>query len=440
MVNKTINNIKKGMINIITGGSLFANAFREDVVELGKKLKDPSLAKEDGYPICIPTTLTPFDYRNGMKVCLETRDQMAEYQYDAIGLGTGSLNMLIGKNGCAKTAAAIQMGCGIAQRFPSSFVTHLDMENGTNKMRVKNLSGWNSGMIDDKYFIKSGPLPIETVKKLVIAQAESKLRLRIQYPDLTTYFTGTYDVNGNKVYEMVPTVIILDSVPMLYESSGEMSNMDGARTAKAIADMVKTIMPYLVKANIIFIAINHINQKINTGFLPTPSQNNYLGQDESISGGNTLLYLCNNVIKMTSSTKLMVGKNPFGDFTGFHSNYKLIKSRSNCSGQECEMIYNQEYGFDRLLSMFQMVKNADLLHGSGWYYLEGLPSVKFQQKTFKEKLHDNDMFKYAFKQLVQHAGSEYLSGNAKIATQTEDEMKASMDDFVLSLRSEMEVA
>ena len=52
--------------------------------------------------------------------------------------------------------------------------------------------------------------------------------------------------------------------------------------------MVKTIMPYLVKANIIFIAINHINQKINTGFLPTPSQNNYLGQDESISGSKII--------------------------------------------------------------------------------------------------------------------------------------------------------
>lgn len=154
--------------------------------------------------------------------------------------------------------------------------------------------------------------------------------------------------------------------------------------------------------------------------------------------GNALLYLCNNVIKGVTSTKLTEDKNPFGNFTGFHAKFKLVKSRTNSAGQECELIYNQEYGFDRLLSTFQMVKSAGLIRGTGWYYLEGLPHIKFQQKTFKEKLADSDIMKQAFKQLIQHAGSEWISGNMKNSRSlTEAESNAEMDAFLQELKFEM---
>lgn len=52
--------------------------------------------------------------------------------------------------------------------------------------------------------------------------------------------------------------------------------------------MIKVILPALNKANIIMLVINHINQKINTGFMPTQAQINYLSQDESISGKSLL--------------------------------------------------------------------------------------------------------------------------------------------------------
>lgn len=217
------------IIILVQGSSIFANAFRENIQELAKKTKDPTLAKEDGYPICIPTALPPFDYRNGMRVELETRDLSKQYVYEAIGLGSGSLNMVIAKSGSGKTAFAIQTACAIAQRFRSSFVIHFDLENGTNKMRIKNLSGWNTAAIADKYWLKSGSIGADMIKKILLDHAKMKIAMSLTNPLESTYFTGTYDLDGNPVYELVPTVCIIDSIPMIYEvdESGESNNMTG---------------------------------------------------------------------------------------------------------------------------------------------------------------------------------------------------------------------
>lgn len=158
--------------------------------------------------------------------------------------------------------------------------------------------------------------------------------------------------------------------------------------------------------------------------------------------GNALLYLSDNIIKVVTSTKLAEGKNPYGDFTGWHSKLKLIKSRTNRAGVEAELIYNQEYGYDRILSTFNMVKGAGLIRGAGVsYYLEGLPEIKFSQKKFKSKLEDSIIMKQCFKQLISHVGNDWLSGNTdKFEDISEEESKARMDAFALEcMRESMEL-
>ena len=109
------------------------------------------------------------------------------------------------------------------------------------------------------------------------------------------YNTGVMDVYGNPVYEIIPSVYILDSLPMLQDIDMAdeknvigMTNMDGARNAKTNADIFKKIVPLLGKANVLLFVINHINNKIEANpFSHSQSQNNYLKQGESIVGGNT---------------------------------------------------------------------------------------------------------------------------------------------------------
>ena len=157
--------------------SLLADGFREDMQELAKKTKDPSLAAEDGYPILIPTTFPPFDYRNGMMVDFNTVDDKFHVQYPTAGLGSGSMVMFIGLNGSGKTAAAIQMATSIAGRFKNSIVIHDDLERGTNKMRVKILSGWTSQMIERKYILRSRSSTSQNFKQSIYRHIQRKLQL-----------------------------------------------------------------------------------------------------------------------------------------------------------------------------------------------------------------------------------------------------------------------
>ena len=274
------------------GVNLLSSGFREDMQELAKKTKDPSLAMEDGYPILIPTTFPPFDYRNGLMVDMDTVDNKTHITYPTMGLGAGSMVMFIGLNGSGKTAAAINLATSITGRFRHSIVIHDDPEKGTNKMRVKILSGWSSAMIENKYILRSKSTTIDNFKNSIYKHIERKLQLVQQYPSEMMYNTGVLDVHGNPVYEIIPSVYILDSLPMLQDidkvdekSIMADTNMDGARNAKKIGSTLKKIVPLLGKANVLLFVINHINNKIEANaFVHTQAQNNYLGQGEAIVG------------------------------------------------------------------------------------------------------------------------------------------------------------
>lgn len=154
---------------------------------------------------------------------------------------------------------------------------------------------------------------------------------------------------------------------------------------------------------------------------------------------NIMLYLANNVVKVITSDKFTEEKNPYGTFTGWHSKLQLIKSRSNRAGLEATLIYDQQYGYNRLLSTYEMIKNAGMVQGAGRsYYLEGLPNIKFSQKQFLSKMEDSIVMRQCFKELSEVVGNEFLSGNTKNAvTETEEEMKKRMDDFAESLKYDL---
>lgn len=83
----------------ITTDSLLINEFRETLNDMSKKMKDPNIADEVGYPISYATSFLPFDYRNGIRVNTMHMYEDIEYIYDSVGIGEGSINMVIGKTG-----------------------------------------------------------------------------------------------------------------------------------------------------------------------------------------------------------------------------------------------------------------------------------------------------------------------------------------------------
>ena len=140
------------------------------------------------------------------------------------------------------------------------------------------------------------------------------------------------------------------------------------------------------------IFINHINAKVQITLVPTQAQLNYLGQDETLPGGNACIYLCNTLIKIITSTKLEEDKS-YG-IKGFEAKVQLLKSRTAPAGRFVNMIYNQREGFDQDLSMIDYLKSCGAIGGNGKaFYIQGMEDFKFRMSNVKEKLATSPEFK-----------------------------------------------
>ena len=127
----------------------------------------------------------------------------------------------------------------------------------------------------------------------------------------------------------------------------------------------------------------------------TKSQVAYLKQDESLPGGNTIIYLTNLLLRFDDNSKLKEDE-AFG-IAGNLVDITLVKSRNNRAGKSCTLVFDQNRGFDPELSLFVMLKNAKRIGGAGAYlYLPEQPDIKFSQKAFKEKLKESPELRQAF--------------------------------------------
>ena len=241
---------------------------------------------------------------------------------------------------------------------------------------------------------------------------DMKLENREEYE----YDTGYYDSHGERIYKMEPTVYILDSVALLmpaqYTEEEELSgSMSATAAAKTNSMSFKRIIPMLKAANIILLMINHINKKIDINPMQrTKAQVSYLKQDESLPGGNTIIYLTNLLIRFDDNTKLKEDE-AFG-IAGNFVDITLVKSRNNRAGKTCTLVFDQDRGFDPELSLFVMLKDAKRVNGAGAYlYIGDRSDIKFSQKEFKNKLKENSELRTAFINEVMSMLKEDLDRN-----------------------------
>lgn len=103
------------------------------------------------------------------------------------------------------------------------------------------------------------------------------------------------------------------------------------------------------------------------------------------SGGRLVVYLSNILIRFDNHSKM---KDDEGmGVSGELVNLTLVKSRANKAGRMATLVFDQDRGFDPILSMLQLLKDHKALGGAGRYlYVEGHDSIKFSQKEFKEKV------------------------------------------------------
>lgn len=388
---------------------ILAEAFRKEAL----KHKDSRFKEESKASVSYPTGFLNFDFMNGSVVHVKTDTK--SFNYYSVGIQDGCFVMLIGRSGCGKTTWAVQTGANIIRHYKSACIFHDDIEGGITETRKELLTGFHGDELKVKYISRNTGVTAENFYERIKTIHDIKLENRAEYE----YDTGCFDTNGERIFKLEPTVYILDSIALLmpaqYTEEEVLSgSMSATAAAKTNSMTFKRIIPMLKAANIILMGINHINKKIDINPMQrTKAQVSYLKQDESLPGGNTVIYLTNLLIRFDDNSKLKEDE-AFG-IAGNLVDITLIKSRNNRAGKSCTLLFDQNNGFDPELSLFIMLKNAKKINGAGAYlYIGDKSEYKFSQKTFKDKLKEIPELRQAFINEVMALLKEDLDSHDKI--------------------------
>lgn len=366
---------------------------------VASKHKDFRMKDESSAGVGYSTGFLNFDFMNGTVV--HVRSPQRNHDYYSVGIQDGCLVMLIGRSGCGKTTWAVQAASNIIRPFANACIFHDDIEGGLTEYRKELLSGFHGEELKRRYISRNTGITAENFYERVKMVHDLKLNNREDYE----YDTGFFDTHGERMFKLEPTVYILDSVALLmpekYTDEEELSgSMSSTAAAKTNSMSFKRIVPMLKAANIILLMINHINKAISINpMMKQKAQVSYLKQDESLPGGNTIVYLTNLLLRFDDNSKFKEDE-AFG-IPGNLVDITLVKSRNNRAGKSCTLVFDQNKGFDPELSLFVMLKNEKRINGAGAYlYIGEHSEYKFSQKAFKQKLREIPELRQIFIQEV----------------------------------------
>jgi len=363
------------------------------ISELKGIINDPKFGSKND-SIHIKTGINMFDYLNGNVI--PKSDGGKSFN---LGISSGKQVMIIGRAGSGKSTLSLQIATNIITRYEQSSLFILDFEQSHTKERIRMITGMSEEDYNNKITVKQTGISTETVLRMAAQIKDLKLKHKKEL--MTPNLEGILDEEGKPVKILPPTIMLIDSVATMLpekvsDDEGEISGqMLATSAAKMNTQLVKRLTQICSEANIIVIYINHINQKVDTGVMPTQASINYLKQDETLPGGLAMQFMTDTLIKITTSSKLDETKTY--QIKGFETKIELIKSRTAAAGRVVTMVYNQAEGFDDELSMLEFIKLNNMLKGSPVaYYIEGLDSVKFRLSTFKDTLKTNKALKDHF--------------------------------------------
>ena len=385
------------------GESILVANYRKAMGKIDKKIR------EGVGDVAYPTGFLTLDYLNGAMIHVKNPQKGMDFYYPSVGVLDGAGTMLIGRTGCGKSTLMLQMAANIIRPYKTSAIFYNDIEGGMADASMETLCKMSSDELRGRLFYRNQDITIENVFKTVQWISDEKSNNREMYE----YDTGLYDMYGERIFKLEPTVLCIDSWPVLMpESVVEEDEMSGQMTTtgtvKRAADLVKRIVSVEKAANIIVFTINHIMDDVQIGVFRKKTQTAYLKQGERLPGGKTALYLANNMFRLDDGTKLKETEG-LGVY-GFIVDVSCVKSRTNKGGKSVPLVFTGARGFDPDLSMYQFLKSEGYINGSGVsFYLDGHPELKFSQKGFLDKLHNDVEFQQAFAEVSYKALQSLLS-------------------------------
>lgn len=294
------------------------------------------------------------------------------------GILEGSYMIITGDSGTGKTTLASQLAGNIIRPYDQGMVYYFDLERATILSHIMDITRYQSFEFDEdnpkhRWTISQNPADAETIQKTILRIYMEKMA----NPEKYTITLNQKDSYGNPIVTMQPSVVVIDSIPMIgsvldanvakdaRKMETALTQMDAAQTAGAFKRMMKMVLGPMKKTNIILIGITHLGVKINSNpMIPNKKDFRSLGQDEIIAGGKMNTYGATNIIRTNRrGGKGYTTENGDG-FNGFDSMITVIKSRTTFDAKAIPMIYDCDYGFDNVRSLIQYGIDHGMITGN----------------------------------------------------------------------------
>ena len=385
------------------------------------------------FEVMYSTGFLSIDYLNGTSIHVES-PSLGEFSYDACGIVDGSTNTIIGRSGAGKSTLMTQIASNIAHQFDDVVIYIDDIEGSLPESRKHFLLGFDPEEFKQRVDLRDHDITTENLYQRIQAIHDEKLANK---KDLM-YDTGFYDMRGNRIFKMIPTLYLVDSLPMLMpESLAEDDELGGSMSASSIAKtntmLFKKISQLCKDANIIFFTINHILDEIQMGFIPKASQISGLKQGERLPGGKAAIYLANNMFRVDDS-KTLKSDSDYG-IDGSIVEMTLVKSRTNTTKKKIYLIFDKTEGkFDNDLSLYHLLKTEGKIEGAGQRsYFANCPDITFSPKTFKSVLASSPELQKAFVDTSYELLSTYLSSTKSQAPVEQSEASTNIKNLFSQL-------
>ena len=402
--------------------SLLAANFRQTVA----KEKDIRMSNEARCDVGYPTGFLNVDFTNGQVIHVKSTEKSIDEYYYSVGITDGSMATFIGRAGCGKTTFIAQAAANIVRPFKTSCIFEDSIEGGLTWSRRESLSGFHEHELQNRYIVRNSGVTAENFYKRIKMIHDMKLA----EPEKYMYDTGMLDNFGNPIQAFEPTIYILDSIAMImpdkYTQEDELSgNMSSTSSARVIAQIMRTIVPMLKSANIMLFIVNHILEDVSINPMQhKKGQVAYLKQGERLPKGNTVIYLSNNIVRLDDSAKLK--ENEKYKIAGSLVDVTFVKSRSNRPNVLTTLVFDQDKGFDPLLSLYVFLQEKGRINGSGvGMYIDDAKDYKFSMGNIKEKISS----KPEFKKLFMGAAFEELCKLPKLPTTELEEQRETTDEL-----------
>ena len=146
------------------------------------------------------TGLMNLDYLNGQLIKL---DDGTKQLYT--GVSNGRIVQVIGKSGSGKSTMAAQIATNIIKRYENGLMYYYDFEKGTDKNRIRMVSGMSEEDFANKVTILKTDISTEKVLRMLYKIKEFKLQHEKEL--LIDNENGIRDDEGKIVKVLVPTVV-----------------------------------------------------------------------------------------------------------------------------------------------------------------------------------------------------------------------------------------